>query len=71
MKKIAKKLLPFLLLAAVLAIGSVPVSCQSSKGSRTSGSMYERKKSNSGRTVKSNIKVRGTNKANGRTTRTY
>ncbi|MGX8712172.1 MAG: hypothetical protein ACSW8I_00615 [bacterium] len=66
MKRIAKKLLPFLMLAAVVSIGTLPVSCQSSKGS-----MYERKKSNSSRAVKSNIKVKGTNKANSHTTRTY
>ncbi len=54
------------MLAAVVSIGTLPVSCQSSKGS-----MYERKKSNSSRAVKSNIKVKGTNKANSHTTRTY
>lgn len=54
-----------LLLASVLSMSGVTVSCQSNK------TMYERHQTNKGRKVKSNIKVRGTNKANGHTTRTY
>ena len=42
------------------------VSCKSSEKT-----MYERQQSNKARKVKSNIKVRGTNKANSHTTRTY
>ena len=65
MRRILKKALPMLLLASVLSMSGVTVSCQSNK------TMYERHQTNKGRKVKSNIKVRGTNKANGHTTRTY
>lgn len=71
MKAILKKTIPFLLVATLLTLGAVPTACQSSRGSTASGGMYERKKSNSGRTVKSNIKVKGTNKANSHTNRSY
>ncbi len=65
MKAILKKAIPLLLVAGVLAMSGVQVSCS---GSDT---MYKRSQTNKGRKVKSNIKVKGTNKANGRTTRTY
>ena len=65
MKRILKKTLPMLLIAGVLAMSGVAVSCQSNK------TMYERHQSNKGNKVKSNIKVRGTNKTNGHTTRSY
>ncbi len=65
MKQILKKALPMLLVASVLAMSGVAVSCQSNK------TMYERHQTNKGSKVKSNIKVRGTNKANSHTTRTY
>ena len=65
MRKILKRAVPFLLIAGVLAMGGVQVSCNSSD------TMYERSKSNKGRKVKSNIKVKGNNKTNGRTTRSY
>ena len=65
MRKILKKAFPLLLIAGVLALSGVQVSCKSSDN------MYERKQSNSGRKIKSNIKVKGTNKANSHTTRTY
>ena len=65
MKRMLKKALPMLLMAGVLAMSGVSVSCMNSK------TMYERQQTNKGRKVKSNIKVRGTNKANSHTTRTY
>ena len=65
MKNILKKSLPLVLIAAILALGALQVSCQSS-----SDTMYPRK-SKSSQKVKSNIKVKGTNKANSHTTRTY
>ena len=66
MKSLLKKALPFLLLAGVLAMSGVQVSCKSS-----SANMYERHQSNKARNIKSNIKVKGTNKANSHTTRSY
>lgn len=65
--RMAKKLLPLVLVAGVLALSGVQVSCKSSDKAQ----MYERQQSNKGRKVKSNIKVKGTNKSNGHTTRTY
>ena len=65
MKAILKKALPLLLIAGVLSMSGVQVSCSSSD------TMYKRSQSNKGRKVKSNIKVKGNNKANGRTTRSY
>lgn len=71
MKRILKKAVPALLLAALVGTGATATTaCSSSK--RSSGEvMYERHQSNKGSKVKSNIKVRGTNKKNNRTTRTY
>ena len=66
MKKMMKKLLPLLLMAGVLAMSGVQVSC---KGS--SDTMYERQQSNKSRKIKSNIKVKGTNRSHGHTNRTY
>ena len=66
MKTLLKKSLPLLLLVAVLALSGVQVSCKSS-----SANMYERHQSNKARNIKSNIKVKGTNKANSHTTRSY
>ena len=66
MKRILKKALPMLLLASVLAMGGVAVSCKSSDKT-----MYERHQSNRGSKVKSNIKVKGSNRTNGHTTRSY
>ena len=67
MKRTLKKLVPMLLLAALMApVATVAVSCKSSDKT-----MYERKQSNKSRKVKSNISVKGTNKANGHTTRSY
>lgn len=66
MKNILKKSLPLVLIAAILALSGVQVSCKSS-----SETMYPRKSSRKGQTVKSNIKVKGTNRANSHTTRSY
>ena len=55
-----------MLLAGGLAMSGALASCGSSQ--RT---MYERQQSNKSQKVKSNIKVRGTNKANSHTTRSY
>ena len=65
MKDILKKSLPLVLVVAILALGGIQVSCKSS-----GETMYPRK-SKSSQTVKSNIKVKGTNKSHGHTTRTY
>ena len=67
MKRIMKKLLPLLLIVGVLALTGVQVGC----GSSSKGNMYERQQSNKGRKIKSNIKVKGTNKSNSHTTRSY
>ena len=69
MKMSLKKMLPLLLIAGILTAGMSMVSCKSS--SRSGERMYERHQSNKGTKVKSNIKVRGSNKANGHTTRSY
>lgn len=71
MRNKLKKVFPLLLIAAVLALGGVQTSCKSSSRSTGKGVMYERHKSSRGNKVKSNIKVKGTNKANGHTTRSY
>lgn len=65
MKKILRKGLPLLLAAAVLAMSGLAVSCSSGE------TMYGRKQTNKSRKVNTNIKVRGTNKANSHTTRSY
>ena len=61
-----KKLLPLMLVAGVLALSGVQVSCKSS-----SENMYQRQQSNKAKKIKSNIKVKGTNKSHGHTNRTY
>jgi hypothetical protein len=66
MKSILRKTLPLVLIAAILSLTGLQVSCKSS-----SDTMYPRKQSNKGQKVKTNIKVKGTNKANSHTTRTY
>lgn len=76
MKNIIRKATPLLLAAAVLSLCTFQLSCSSSsksnaRNSNSKGIMYERHKSNRGSKVKSNIKVKGTNKANGHTTRSY
>ena len=66
MKNILKRSLPVILAAAVLAMSGLAVSsCTTEK------TMYERPQSNKGAKVKSNIKVKGNNKANRHTTRSY
>ena len=49
----------------------VAMSCAVFAGCRSEQTMYGRKQTNKGATVKSNIKVKGSNKANGHTTRSY
>ena len=73
MKSIVKKSLPVLLIAALLAGCCSLTACGSSKRSNNNGRevMYTRAQTNKGSKVKSNIKVRGTNKRNRHTTRTY
>ena len=66
MKKIIRKMLPLLLVAGVLSMSGVQVSCKSS-----SETMYQRQQSNKASKVKSNIKVKGTNRSHGHTNRTY
>lgn len=66
MRKIMKKLLPLMLVAGVLALSGVQVSCKSS-----SDNMYQRQQTNKAKKIKSNIKVKGTNKSHGHTNRTY
>lgn len=67
MKNILKRSLPVVLAAAVLAMSGLAVSsCTTSEKT-----MYERPQSNKGAKVKSNIKVKGNNKANRHTTRSY
>lgn len=73
MKNILKRSMPVVLAATLLAMGAVAVSCSSGKKGtpRTNSTMYERHQSNKGAKVKSNIKVKGSNKSNGHTTRSY
>lgn len=66
MKYRAKKTLSLLLMAAIVAM-----SCATLGACSSEQTMYGRKQTNKGATVKSNIKVRGSNKANGHTTRSY
>lgn len=67
MKKISKRLLSLLLVAGLLVAGCSLVSCNSSKNA----TMHPNKKYSSSKVVKSNISVRGTNKKNGSTYRSY
>jgi hypothetical protein len=70
MKTILKKMPVTLLVAAILFMGAgLTASCASSTSS--SKSMYERHQTNKSTKVNKNIKVKGTNKANGHTTRSY
>ena len=74
MKNLLKKSTPILLLLAVLAMGAAVTSCSNDRQlgtKRGDGTMYERQQSNRGSKVKSNIKVRGNNRTNGHTTRSY
>ncbi len=66
MKYRAKKTMSLMLMAAIVAI-----SCATLGACRSEQNMYGRKQTNKGATVKSNIKVKGSNKANGHTTRSY
>ncbi len=69
MKNILKKSMPLVIAAAVLAMTGMTVSCGSSRDD--GATMYERQQSNKAIKVKSNYSVRGNNKTNGHTTRSY
>lgn len=71
MKQNLKKMATLAMLSFLLLAGCAAVGCSSSRGSKSSNNMYERKQTNKGSKVKSNIKVRGNNKSNGHTTRSY
>ena len=66
MKYRAKKIMSLLMMACIVA-----VSCATLGACRSEQTMYGRKQTNKGATIKSNIKVKGSNKANGHTTRSY
>ena len=66
MKYRAKKTMSLLMMACIVAM-----SCAAFSACRSEQTMYGRKQTNKGATVKSNIKVKGSNKANGHTTRSY
>ncbi len=57
--------MPLLLAALVVSASMLAVGCKSDDN------MYGRKQTNKGTTIKSNIKVKGSNKTNGHTTRSY
>lgn len=65
MKRILKNAMPLLLAALVMSASMLAVGCKSDDN------MYGRKQTNKGSTIKSNIKVKGSNKTNGHTTRSY
>ena len=67
MKKCAKVLLSLTLVVGLMAVCGGFTSCGSSK----EATMYPNKKYKSSKVVKSNISVRGTNKKNGSTYRSY
>lgn len=67
MKKGLKALLSLMLVAGLIGVCGGFASCGSSK----SATMHPNKKYKSSKVVKSNISVRGTNKQNGSTYRSY
>ncbi|MBR6441541.1 MAG: hypothetical protein IKS44_05805 [Bacteroidales bacterium] len=67
MKKCAKLFFLLLVVGGLLTLGGTFVSCKSSK----STTMYETKKYSQSKTIKQNIKIKGTNKRNGHTYRSY
>lgn len=73
MKNLLKKSMPIMLVMALLAMGGSVASCSSNRPgtAKSSNNMYVRHQTNKGSKVKSNIKVRGTNKSNSHTTRSY
>lgn len=73
MKNLLKRSLPVMLVIAVLAMCGTVTSCTGSRPgtSKSDNNMYVRHQTNKGSKVKSNIKVRGTNKSNSHTTRSY
>lgn len=66
MKKCSKAIVSLLLVVGLVCLGGAFVSCKSSEQT-----MYPAKKYSSTKTVKKNISVRGTNKKNGSTYRSY
>ncbi|MBR1785243.1 MAG: hypothetical protein IJ760_07415 [Bacteroidales bacterium] len=74
MKRMTKRMAPVLIAAALLLPCCMAAGCASERKSSPANKqevLYERHQSNKGSKVKSNIKVRGTNKKNRHTTRTY
>lgn len=69
MKKYAKVLTALFLLVGLLSVSGAAVSCKSSSSS--SKTMYETKKYSSTKVINRNYKVKGTNKRNGNTYRSY
>jgi hypothetical protein len=67
MKKCAKAFMSLVLVVGLMAVCGGFSSC----GSSRSNTMYPTKKYKSSKVVKSNISVRGTNKKNGSTYRSY
>lgn len=65
MKKYAKLTLSTLLVVALLSICGSMTACKSSR------TMYETKKYDSGKVIKDNYRVKGTNSRNGSTYRSY
>lgn len=65
MKKCAKVILSCLLMVCMMSISGGLTSCNSTK------TMNKSKKYNSGKVIKSNYRVRGNNKDNGATYRSY
>lgn len=65
-KKCAKAFASLLLAVGLMSVTGAFVSCNSSKST-----MYQSKKYSQSKTVKTNIKVKGTNKKNGSTYRSY
>lgn len=65
-KKCGKALMSLLLIVGLMTVSGAFASCNSSKST-----MYKNKKYSQNKTVKTNIKVKGTNKKNGSTYRSY
>lgn len=70
MKKYAKVLTLVCFLIGLICSTSIMTSCSSSKRSSSKGIMFERKRPNS-KVIMKNYKVRGNNKSNSSTYKTY
>ena len=64
MKNKIRKSIPVLLAALMLGAGMAA-------GCRSEETMFRNKQNSKGATIKSNIKMKGSNKTNGHTTRSY